>query len=53
MAELTIVAGECGRGSGEYDTGLFTLQAGGDRERRGGEDKACELCRGDFHDPGL
>ncbi len=32
MAELTIVAGECGRGSGEYDTGLFTLQAGGDRD---------------------
>ncbi|MCJ2106777.1 hypothetical protein MKK70_15625 [Methylobacterium sp. E-041] len=26
-----IVAGECGRGSGEYDTGLFTLPAGGDR----------------------
>lgn len=31
MADLTIVAGECGRGSGEYDTGLFKLPAGGDR----------------------
>ncbi|KQQ30699.1 hypothetical protein ASF53_18155 [Methylobacterium sp. Leaf123] len=25
MADLTIVAGECGRGSGEYDTGVFNL----------------------------
>lgn len=31
MAELTIVAGECGRGSGEYDTGLFTLPDGRER----------------------
>lgn len=28
MAELTIVAGECGRGAGEYDTGLFKLPTG-------------------------
>jgi hypothetical protein len=28
VAELTIVAGECGRGSGEYDTGLFKLPTG-------------------------
>jgi len=31
MAELTIVAGECGRGSGEYDTGLFKLPDGRER----------------------
>ena len=34
MAELTIVAGECGRGSGEYDTGLFKLPGG---DARGAE----------------
>lgn len=28
MADLTIIAGECGRGSGTYDTGLFTLPQG-------------------------
>jgi hypothetical protein len=28
MAELTVIAGECGRGSGSYDTGLFTLPQG-------------------------
>lgn len=28
MAELAIIAGECGRGSGTYDTGLFTLPLG-------------------------
>lgn len=31
MADLTIVAGECGRGSGEYDTGLFKLPGMPDR----------------------
>ncbi len=28
MADLTIIAGGCGRGSGTYDTGLFTLPQG-------------------------
>lgn len=28
MAELAIIAGECGRGVGTYDTGLFTLPQG-------------------------
>ena len=31
MADLTIVAGECGRGSGEYDTGVFKLPGPSDR----------------------
>ncbi|WP_430910644.1 hypothetical protein [Methylobacterium sp. sgz302541] len=34
MAVLTIVAGECGRGEGEYDTGLFKLPG---RPERGAE----------------
>ncbi|ACK85519.1 hypothetical protein [Methylorubrum extorquens] len=28
MADLTIIAGECGRGTGTYDTGLFTVPQG-------------------------
>lgn len=28
MADLTIIAGECGRGTGTYDTGLFTFPQG-------------------------
>lgn len=31
MADLTIVAGECGRGSGEYDTGVFKLPGPAER----------------------
>lgn len=31
MADLTIVAGECGRGQGEYDTGLFKLPGSSER----------------------
>jgi hypothetical protein len=28
VADLTIIAGECGRGTGTYDTGLFTVPQG-------------------------
>lgn len=31
MADLTIVAGECGRGGGAYDTGVFQLPVSPDR----------------------
>lgn len=31
MADLTIVAGECGRGGGEYDTGVFKMPGLPDR----------------------
>ncbi|UHC17320.1 hypothetical protein LRS73_05345 [Methylobacterium currus] len=43
MAELTIIAGECGRGSGEYDTGLFILPDG---SKRGAETVAAVVLHG-------
>lgn len=43
MADLTIVAGECGRGAGEYDTGIFKLPG---RPERGAESIAEVIVHG-------